>query len=542
MPETTYRISELTAIGTINNGDLVEVSNVDSNSESGYASKKATMTDLGDKLNNNIQYSTDLETTNKTIIGAINEVASQATGIDIISEINTPASIMSFNDGGDNIPLKSLITEIVPIQEGSGVPSPSNVRAISGHSSIKIANSSKNLFGGFVFMSGYTIESSGAISVSANYDIYKVSIKKNTNYTVSFREASAGNRASRFAIYNGNTFVDIVVNNYTSAGAQSYTVNFNQDFDTAYLVIRNTCYDIQLEEGSTATTYEEPQIDIISLGQTVYGGSLECVEGEGTNDYLMISENDFANYGSGTTSGGLNYVLVDIAQPMAFDKESGLSNMLPLSQSSWSATTPCFELNVGTAPNRFAVRVVGTFSSLADFKTQYAGLQICYKSATPDDLSISGANIPTLSGTNNIYTDCGDIQSLEYFNENANDIASLIELMPKDNYSTDEKIVGTWIDGSPVYEKTVYSAGGVMGNFSITHNIANIDRVLSYSGTVKDTAYSTYGDIWVLPRMATPTVGLDSVTSTVIKVVNPTDFTTRLIDWYITIRYIKTST
>ena len=75
MPETTYRISELTAISTINNGDLIEVSNVDANSESGYASRKATMTDLGDKLNNGIQYSTELNTTDKKVIGAINEVA-----------------------------------------------------------------------------------------------------------------------------------------------------------------------------------------------------------------------------------------------------------------------------------------------------------------------------------------------------------------------------------------------------------------------------------------------------------------------------------
>ena len=74
MPETTYRISELTAIGTINNGDLIEVSNVDANSESGYASRKASMTDLGNKLNNGIEYSTELNTDDKKVIGAINEV------------------------------------------------------------------------------------------------------------------------------------------------------------------------------------------------------------------------------------------------------------------------------------------------------------------------------------------------------------------------------------------------------------------------------------------------------------------------------------
>jgi hypothetical protein len=109
-------------------------------------------------------------------------------------------------------------------------------------------------------------------------------------------------------------------------------------------------------------------------------------------------------------------------------------------------------------------------------------------------------------------------------------------------YSTSEQAVGTWIDGSPVYEKTIYSAGGTIGNFSIPHNISSIDRVLSYSGTVKDSNFSQYGDIWVLPRLAAPMLGIDSVTATDIKIVNPSDFSTRLVDWYITLRYTKSST
>ena len=44
---------------------------------------------------------------------------------------NTPASIASFSDGTDN-PLKSLTASIVPVQAGSGDPSPENVRPISG--------------------------------------------------------------------------------------------------------------------------------------------------------------------------------------------------------------------------------------------------------------------------------------------------------------------------------------------------------------------------------------------------------------------------
>lgn len=47
-------------------------------------------------------------------------------------------SIASFNNGGDDIPVKSLVTDIVAVQSGSGTPSPSNVRPITGFDSIVI--------------------------------------------------------------------------------------------------------------------------------------------------------------------------------------------------------------------------------------------------------------------------------------------------------------------------------------------------------------------------------------------------------------------
>ena len=47
-------------------------------------------------------------------------------------------SIASFSDGADNVPVSELIVNITATQAGSGAPSPSNPRAISGHSSCTI--------------------------------------------------------------------------------------------------------------------------------------------------------------------------------------------------------------------------------------------------------------------------------------------------------------------------------------------------------------------------------------------------------------------
>ena len=53
------------------------------------------------------------------------------------------------------------------------------------------------------------------------------------------------------------------------------------------------------------------------------------------------------------------------------------------------------------------------------------------------------------------------------------------------SYSTEEHIVGKWIDGKAVYEKTVYM-GSVnnSGGVTLQHDIAslNIDKIISITG------------------------------------------------------------
>ena len=70
------KISELTQVSALNNGDLVEVSQVNALAPSGYTSLKASMTDLGKKVNADIEYTTDLaDFEEKTALGAIKETA-----------------------------------------------------------------------------------------------------------------------------------------------------------------------------------------------------------------------------------------------------------------------------------------------------------------------------------------------------------------------------------------------------------------------------------------------------------------------------------
>ena len=53
-------------------------------------------------------------------------------------------------------------------------------------------------------------------------------------------------------------------------------------------------------------------------------------------------------------------------------------------------------------------------------------------------------------------------------------------------YSTNETVIGKWIDGKPIYRKVIDL--GVLpneGTFRIPHNIDNLDRIISMRGMAK---------------------------------------------------------
>lgn len=109
-------------------------------------------------------------------------------------------------------------------------------------------------------------------------------------------------------------------------------------------------------------------------------------------------------------------------------------------------------------------------------------------------------------------------------------------------YSTTEQVVGTWIDGRDVYEKTVYNAGGLSGDFFVSHGISNLDRVISCQGSYYDINPGTSGAIGVIPRIENNPFGIITFTSTDIQMRIPTAFGARITEWYFIIRYVKTTT
>lgn len=57
------------------------------------------------------------------------------------------------------------------------------------------------------------------------------------------------------------------------------------------------------------------------------------------------------------------------------------------------------------------------------------------------------------------------------------------------DYSTTEKIVGTWIDGKPIYQKTVSTTISAVNDWTnIAHNISNLSNCVKAFGTIANAA------------------------------------------------------
>lgn len=110
------------------------------------------------------------------------------------------------------------------------------------------------------------------------------------------------------------------------------------------------------------------------------------------------------------------------------------------------------------------------------------------------------------------------------------------------NYSTDEQVVGTWIDGKPLYQKTV-DCGALPNNATkeVDHNISNLERVININGYAM--ASNISNGYVTLPLVMANNVGSQIMllaNATKIRIGTKTD-QTAYTESYVTLQYTKTT-
>ena len=355
-------------------------------------------------------------------------------------------SIASFDDGGDDLPLKSLLVNIEPKQSGSGDPSPSNVRPISGYEGVNVTRVGKNLWNPHLYTGmgynptvGSTIEfvDSDRQLTETSEDVFTITytstwltnvmvipITKDSHLAIDGTISSTGTLGVSY-VYLDENFKVLRVNNNTSDTQNISDVLYpenNLTTDKGYFAIlitnrgtANATITIakpQIEKGDTHTAYEpyNGTTYTTSLGQTVYGGTLDVVSGVVTIDRAMV---DLGTLGwtTGTDSIGLYFktTLSDIKVIT-----SGTANILcSIYATTSSSSVADKQIAQGTGIGKAIYVRDSAYTSASAFKTAMNGVQLVYELATPTEITLTPTQVTTLLGNNNIWADSGSVE-VEY--------------------------------------------------------------------------------------------------------------------------------
>jgi len=313
---------------------------------------------------------------------------------------------------------------LVPVQSGSGNPSPDNVRPISGHTEVDLLRVGKNHFDTSLLPVdnfGITIEqtSDGGIRIhgtptySTGYKSFVVGgwvtslIGKTCTLSVDQKKVGIG-----WAVGTGDlnlTMAD-TVNKKTgtiTTITESCKINISYNVGT----IDETYYP-QLELGSTETAFEPylGHLYQVPIGSTVYGGTDEMVSGNLSDDTACdIYNGTETGWSTRTTAGGFRLFERTLSTSViAPSSQVGLCNELK-----WRLDLD-EEYSYRIYSLTLSVRIGSSASSLQDFYDwlDAHNLQITYPRATAVAISHAPQQIETLAGQNNLSTPL-DGQSIE---------------------------------------------------------------------------------------------------------------------------------
>lgn len=337
--------------------------------------------------------------------------------------------IVTMTDAMGDIPFENVVANILPIQSGSGDPSPTNIRSITGWTGATVTRTGKNLLEPKVFTSGNGLTNPVKVDFS-KYPSYTFSCNISTNI---LRAMIFGYSSKSDALRNVNRIARTLgtVENVRTISRDSFVSEVAGDVNSIkYIVVyfygsSTTAQDlnngeIQVEIGSTATAFEPyngASYPVTwSEAGTVYGGTLDVINGILTVTMAMVD--------LGTLN--WNYLL-----PPS-DHQARARFAARMKDIASGGGLVCDKLIVSTFGDVYAgvcdnaiashptvkqIEVRATaYTNAATFKAAMSGVQLVYELAEPVTYQLTPVEIESLAGANNIWADTGDI-SLTYYNE-----------------------------------------------------------------------------------------------------------------------------
>lgn len=302
------------------------------------------------------------------------------------------------------------------LEEGSSATaySPySNICPITGHDEVRVTRTGINVWdeewelGGINNQNGTLWTATDRIR-SKNF----IPCLPNTDYYLKCPQM-----VSAVVFYDAdNTFISALAN---FAGNATFTTPSNAKYIMfgvagAYGPAYNN--DISINYPSTATSYEPYQGSTYttSLGQTVYGGTLDVVSGKlvvewgrtTVSNCSWVYEGGYSRFATPTIKDiklttGPRLTTMYCSQYQCIDDGRAIGN------------APAYAIYAGGV-NKDVFIKDARYTSAQDFKTNEGDTEIVYPLQTPIEVDLTPQQIKTLVGTNNVWASSGQIVNIKF--------------------------------------------------------------------------------------------------------------------------------
>lgn len=318
-----------------------------------------------------------------------------------------------------------------PTQEGSGTPSPENIRPIKGRDSVTVTRCGENLFNP-AWMPEKTLNNGLTWTITSDGTVTANGTANGTSYYNSdYFSLPAGTYTISAMPYFRMSILNRDVGDTTVAAQQvgqpcTFTVetdiqNASLFFDTSG-ILDNVSAKPQIEKGTTATTYAPytGQTATLTLPRTIYGGTVDTVSSEGqeTRKLLTLDWTEKWMVSGKFLDNKTDWYYVSSKIPNAVNaapqKGNEICSHYPHADIANTNTAQGCAIVWGAIRVRWGDTIPDDADAWkAHLAAQYAAgtpVQIAYKLAEPVPFTVTGAQpISALSGVNTLLTDADSV-------------------------------------------------------------------------------------------------------------------------------------
>lgn len=295
---------------------------------------------------------------------------------------------------------------------GTGSPSPTNVRAISGWNTITATRAGTNLAKTIVPLG---ITSNTQITCDSQWRSIEVPVISNTYYTIKRASITTGTRfrycftETKASLVEGEATYCFDMHAYDAETVITVQAPTNAEY--MYVYLDNTNSNIDLSQYAIYEPHEAQTLTA-ELPETVYGGSLDWATGELTVTHKITtigaltvghSVTDYQNF---TLNGFPDALMVgdDVVTAIS-DRFKGLT------KNTISSKTDNYLWGTTSTPTQIRLKCTTHDMTAAEFKVAFADTQIVYRLAKPYTIQLTPQQLKSIDGTNCVWSNCGNTEA-----------------------------------------------------------------------------------------------------------------------------------